>query len=166
MASKKNETTENTAMVGTDPDLDWMNQESPGEKQGFVDKTLVDVDAYWKPALGLAFCGKILRAFVINNKGDKRTIVCVELSKSTLAKPKGEEDLIKLKEGQILGVGLSHSLLGMLEYIEHNGTVFAKVTGQKQVGRPQPMWVYELKLKGEKSAPPQLVETDQGEVPF
>ena len=172
MATKKAETETTSAPKQTDEFADCYG-ELGDAPDGFVNESRPDVKGWWKAEAGLMFKGKLVGGFAITDKdGTKRNVVLVELVAPTKAyqtKSDGGK-AIRLEKGDVLGVGISAALTPLLNYIEHNGLVRAKVTGQKEVGRPQPMWTYEIQCKGEKSAPPALSEPagspEDDEIPF
>jgi hypothetical protein len=154
-----------TKPAATDPFADcYGGDEAP---EGFVDESLPDVDGWWKAEPGLIFAGRLVGGFKITKKERTRTVALVKIARP--CKAQVDKKAVRLEPGQILGVSINHALTPMLNYLEHQGAVWAKVTGTKDVGQPQPMWVYDLKLKGTKSAPPALSEPSGGsddDIPF
>jgi len=145
--AKKQQIAETTLseMPVTDPEFDV--GEAP---QDFADEGQIEIDAWWKAELGCGFTGTLLSSFVITDKdGKKRNVVTVRVARKTRAT--SNDEMVALEPGQILGVSLSYGLRALLDY-EPGAEVWAKVTGMKDVGRPQPMWVYELRCKGKKKA--------------
>lgn len=120
----------------------------------WTDESMLEVHGWWKAEPGLRFTGNVVGAFQIDQKDRKRTVALVRLARPTKAVL--DKKPIRLDPGQILGVSINHALTPMLNYVEKQGRVWAMVKGQKDVGQPQPMWVYELKMKGERTAPPAL----------
>lgn len=154
------ESDEFSDLYGTDPDL-----------EGFEDASTPSVDGWWNNEVGLSFYGQLVGTFRI--PGDEemkdRDVVLVRLRAPCKAQKEKDGGPIRLEPGQVLGVSLSYGLRSLLEYVEHKGIVFAKATGQKKVGRrPKPMWVYELKVKGRKTAPvaPAVRGSEEDNIPF
>lgn len=139
--------------VAPDEFADCFSQEETPDET-WTDESMLEVHGWWKAEPGLRFTGTIVGAFQIAQKDRKRAVVLVKLARPTKAVM--DKKPIRLEPDQVLGVSINHSLTPMLSYVEKNGLVWAMVKGQKDVGQPQPMWVYELKMKGEKTAPPAL----------
>lgn len=161
------------ASKNTAPETDHVDVDDLGEvPKGFENETKLDVDGWWKPEEKIGFFGKLAGSIRIEGRDKVRTVALVELERPAVAwvGKKPNKRRVKLEKGQILGVTLTHALLPIINYLEHKGMVFAKVTGQKDVGQPEPMWTYDLHCKGKKGPPPNHTTidgtSDDGDAPF
>lgn len=166
MATK---TTPKNAPANPEPEMDFSDcfgGEAPKDKD-FKEASQPDIDGWWKGEEGLVFQGQIISHFTIEDGNNERDVVCVRLEKPTKARVGSGDDAkaVKLNAGQVLGVGISHKLQPMLEYVEHQGRVWCKAQNKVAIKGGRTMWNYDLRIKGLKAQPIKPAPTDDG-APF
>lgn len=115
-----------------------------------------DIDGWFDAKPGFGFVGKIEAAFNYKtDRGNLRDVVLVRIEKPARAVLKDQGgDPFLLEPGKILAVGVSYGIEQMLEYVENNGLVWAKVLERKKIDGGKSVIKWDCRVKGKRTAPP------------
>jgi hypothetical protein len=128
---------------------------------GFSEGGTPDVDGWYKPEIGKTVHGKVVGHMRINGENGKRDVALIKLIDDCMGYQKGDDTGAMLKQGQILGLGISHDIRDVLHYVENQGYVHLTPVEKKKLGKKS-MWKFKQFYKGIKAALTAPIETSAG----
>lgn len=97
-------------------------------------------------------------------------MLAVRLTRPTKAASADDSKVsVRLEPGQVLGVSVRYKLNDLLSYVEHQGECWVKCLNKKELKGGHSVWEFEVKVKGEKAAPPNpggAVAQGNDDIPF
>jgi hypothetical protein len=117
-----------------------------------------ELDGWFKARVGAVFYGQAVGRIVVPAlQGGDRDVVLVKLTKpcESVNVDGSPDEYRTLEAGKVLGVGITHKLADLLNYVEKKGNVAVMCTEKKSIGQGKTLWLYKvLGEKGKRCAPP------------
>lgn len=117
----------------------------------WIEKTEVDIDAFWTPKDDVPIEGTVIDARQIRDAdGNRRLMWVIELSAPTLARKKGEEKGSNYDPGAIIGVGHRSKLMPLAKDFMNLEQFEVRIApnGQRKLSGGKTMWNLRYAMQG------------------
>lgn len=117
----------------------------------WIEKTEVDIEAFWSPEDDVPIQGTVIDARVIrDSEGAKRLLWIIETSEVTKGRKKGETAGTDYPPGSVIAVGHRAKLAPLMkDYMSlSNFDVRIAPVGKRQLGGKKSMWMFRYAMQG------------------
>lgn len=122
----------------------------------WVEKTEVDIEAFWSPKDDVPIQGTVIDARIIRDgEGNKRLLWIIETTEPTKARKKGEEVGTEYPEGSVIAVGHRAKLAPLMkDYMSlSNFDVRIAPAGVRKLSGGRTMWMMRYAMQGGTARP-------------